>query len=150
MTQTHIEVFRDQLVQILESGGRFAAVKTFFALVAGAASYLIGPENSASVTALMVLVAFDFVSAIMACYRTGDPIESRRAMKTAAKIAVYGMFVSAAHLTEGIVAGSTMMDDMAVSFLAITELISIMENFGKMGYTMPQKILNKLKDLRGQ
>ena len=110
--------------------------------------YLVGANNIIILQALLVLIAIDFVTAIGGAYTLGVPIESRRALKSATKVIVYTMFVSAGHLTSIILLNTIWIEVAVISFLALTELVSIMENIGKMGYTVPQTLLNRLKDLR--
>ena len=42
------------------------------------------------------------------------------------------------------------LDDTIIAFLTLTELISIIENTGKMGYAIPKKLLLKLKSIRDE
>lgn len=122
--------------------------KAPFALIAGLAGFMVGSDNKASMAALLVLIFIDLITAIGARFKIGEAIESRKILKTATKVVVYGLMVSGAHLTENIVPAATFIDTAAISFLAITELVSIIENAGKMGYAIPQKLLNKLVELR--
>lgn len=120
-------------------------------LLAGAVTvgdYLVGADNHSTMGMLAVLIGFDLCTAVMAAHKTGLVIESRKMLKTTVKLLVYAMMVSGAHLTESIVPGATFLDTTAISFLAITELISILENIGKMGYAIPNKLLNKLSEIR--
>lgn len=110
--------------------------------------YLVGANNIAILQALLVLIAIDFVTAIGGAYTQGVPIESRRALKGATKVIVYATFVSAGHLTSLILLNTIWIEVAVMSFLALTELVSIMENIGKMGYTVPQTLLNRIKELR--
>lgn len=133
---------------MVASAGFALPIKLVVSLISGLVSYLIGVENYASLVVIVVLVSFDLITAIMAAYKQGDPIESRRALKTATKLTVYCIFLSAMHLTESVIPGTTFMDEVGASFLALTEAISIMENVGKMGYAMPMILLNRLKELK--
>jgi len=112
--------------------------------------FMIGEQNIPSMTMLVILITLDLLTAIMREYKLGHEIESRKAVKTAFKLAVYGLLVSSAHLTESILPGTTYLNEAIISFLAITELISILENVGDMGYAIPKKALNKLRSLRDE
>ena len=136
------------LAEILGNAGNLFTTKMSLALFVSGISYLFGSENHSALLALFVLIAFDMSTAILAAYKTGDLIESRKALKTATKTVVYGLFISGGHLTETIVPGTTFLDSTIISFLAITEFISIMENIGRMGYAIPQKVLNRLQEIR--
>lgn len=124
-----------------------ASFKTASTLLVAGLDFFLG-GNKQTVFAIFVLVSLDFITALMAKFKIKEPIESKKALKTVTKIVVYGLFISAATITEKTVPGTTFMDEVAISFLAITELISIMENIAKMGYTMPQKLLNQLYTLK--
>lgn len=100
-----------------------------------------------ALTALLVLIAMDSVSAVFAAYKRKEEISSRKFSKTAIKIAVYFTMVSAAFLAEKAVPIG-IIDDTVIAFLVLTELISILENAGKAGYAVPSKLLNKLSDIR--
>lgn len=146
--ETIIHTLFTQFGEILHKIGHWFSIKAIIAIGVISIDFLIGRENHTSMTMLIVLIAFDMVTAIIAEYKCGRPIESRKALKTATKIVVYGLMVSAAHLTEQIVPGTTFIDSAVISFLAVTELISILENAGKSGYAIPKKLLNRLDDLR--
>jgi phage-related holin len=97
--------------------------------------------------AVLVLCTFDFITALVACHKTNCPIESRIAFRSAIKIAVYFLLISSGRVTE--VATQNVLpfiDETVISFLAVTELISILENVGRMGYAIPKKLLNKLQE----
>lgn len=141
---------KNQIVSILNAWYSWLAITLPRSFFIGIFTYLFGLENANMVAAVMVLVVFDFITAIMAKFKIGEPIESRKALKSATKTVVYGIFLSSAHLAGTILPAGGFLDSVAASFLAITELISIIENIGKMGYVMPQKLLNRLYELRDE
>ena len=145
---THFETIKMQVNEMVATASFALPWKLPISVVSGILAYLIGVENYASLVVIVVLMIFDLVTAIMAAYKQGDPIESRRALKSATKLTVYCIFLSAMHLTESVIPGTTFMDEVTASFLALTEAISIMENIGKMGFAVPLKLLNRLKELQ--
>jgi len=108
-------------------------------------AFLFGVGNEKIVYGLLVLIVIDFVTGVGAAKRLGHPIQSRSAVKSAYKVAVYGLLMSAGHITEAIMPGMTYIEQAVTSFLALTELISIIENAGKMGFAVPQRLLNQLQ-----
>lgn len=106
--------------------------------------FFFGFGSEKIMLALTCLIIMDFVTGILSAKKIGEPIQSRNAVKSAYKLAVYGLLVSAGHLTEVIVPGTTYIEEAVMTFLALTELISLIENVGKMGYAVPQKLLNQL------
>ena len=136
------------LAQIFTKTTSAMHLKVPIALFVGMGDFLIGAENFVTMGMLVLLIIFDFITSIMSKYKTGETIESRKALKTVTKIFIYTMFVSGTYLTEQIIPGTTFLDNAVISFLAITELISIIENIGHMGYAIPKKLLNKLETLQ--
>ena len=148
MSPTHFTTVRSQIAEILSSGCTWCWFKVPASFFAGAFAFLLGPQNYMGVVAVVILVTIDLLTAVMGEYVAGRPIESRKFLKSATKTVVYSLFLVATHLTEFVVPGTTFLDEMVLSFLALTEMISVMENIGKMGYSVPLKLLNKLQDLR--
>lgn len=150
MNLTHFGTMKSQVAEILSSGCTWCFLKVPLSFIGGIGLYLVGGGNVSAGIAIIVLVSIDLLTAIMAEYKNGNPIESRKALKTATKLVVYGLFLAAVHLTEAIVPGTTFLDEAVLSFLALTELISVMENIGKMGYPIPMLLLNRLKHWRDE
>lgn len=112
-------------------------------------SFSFGTVQIQADLAILILVSFDFITAVANAKKQGEPITGAEALHTPVKIVFYAILISAAHLT-GVTTPlvSDMFDYTITAFLAITELISIMENLGKMGIAIPQKMLNTLQSLR--
>lgn len=108
-----------------------------------------GETNAVIFLGIMILCFIDFVTALVREKKLGAKIESKKAVRTAIKIAIYGMLVSAGYVTESIIGAHIVNLPIAGTisgFIAVTELISILENVGQMGYVIPQKLLNLLQD----
>lgn len=120
---------------------------SFKAVVSGiftVLTFLFGPDNAQLILGIVVLVTIDLITGLLAAKMGTEPITSRKAFKSAFKMAAYGLLVAASHVTEQIVPAQTYIDDAVIAFLAITELISILENTGRMGFAIPKKLLNQL------
>lgn len=126
----------------------YFSVKFVPSLLIPGFGFLFGVGSEKIMLALLVLVAMDFITGVASAKKAGVPIQSRRAVKSAYKVAIYGLLVSAGHLTEGIVPLTTYIEEAVTTFLALTELISIIENAGKMGFAVPAKLLNQLQEWR--
>lgn len=141
----------DYLAQTLSV---FISLKEYFAAKISASafiaaySFFFGIDLSMVMFSLTMLMAFDFITGIISAYTSGEVIESRRAFRTALKFGIYCILVSAAHLTDMSVFGDLRLEEGVIAFLAVTELVSILENAGKMGYVIPRKLLNMLSELR--
>lgn len=106
------------------------------------------PTKYNVVMAVLMLVAMDFVSGLYASYKCDQPIVSRKIYRSAVKVVVYTFIIASARLTETAGFNFFDVDGAAAMFLALTELISILENAGRAGYAIPRKILNKLLKYR--
>jgi len=95
---------------------------------------------------LLILILMDFFSAIYASNKNGHKIESRKVAKTAGKTAIYFTLISAGFISEKAVP-LDLIDNTIITFLTITELISIMENSAKAGIAIPKGLYKKLKDM---
>lgn len=146
--RAYIDIVTGHFLSIWDSICTLCLFKVGIGSIIATFAYLFGTNNNQLLLALVVLVAFDFISAMGGAYKQGVPIESRRALKSASKLVVYGLFISAGHMTSLIVFDSSFIENSILAFLALTELISIMENIGKMGYVVPQVLLNQITDLR--
>lgn len=100
--------------------------------------------------ALLVLIIVDFLTAFFAAKKSGEEIKSSKIFRTPLKILIYFMLVSVAHLMEVVSPLLSILDETMMGFLALTELISILENTGRMGFAVPKKLLNKLQELRDE
>lgn len=142
--------FAGNLGEVFHSLSDFFAVKILSSWAMIIAFYLVGADHIPLVGALTVLVAIDFATGVYAAYKTGEQIESRRMIKTAIKWTLYMLMLSAAHLTEELVQFHAYLADVTLAFLGATELISILENVGKTGVAIPQRLLNKLEKYRDE
>ena len=135
---------------IAKTLGDQVGIKAVVALAVSVYGFAFDALKNDIILALFVLTFFDFVTGIIAAKMTKERIQSARVFRTALKIFVYSMMISGAYLGEKIVPiTSAFLDETMLGFLALTELISLIENVGRMGYVVPQKLLNKLEELRG-
>ena len=104
--------------------------------------FMFGLGNQNLLMALFTLIIIDMLTGIMAAYKQHEIVSSRKAFKTGTKSIVYALFIAAANLVNTIAPWANFTVPTVASFLALTELISIMENSAKLGYSMPQRILN--------
>jgi phage-related holin len=120
-------------------------VMSYFVVVFG---FLFNINSWEFLASVLILICFDFISAIAVAKATGELIESRKCVRSAFKMIIYGIIISSAHLVDkclGISTWSLSAEYISLGFLASTEFISILENFGKAGYSTPKKLLNNFK-----
>lgn len=102
-----------------------------------------------SMVALFFLILFDWITGMFAAHVNKEKIKSLKILRTPIKIGIYFMLITVARLSEySLPDVMRYLDETVIAFLALTELISNIENVGKMGYAIPQKLLAKLKSLR--
>lgn len=127
----------------------FIEVKLFGSLLLTSIAFLFDDALQAGLMSLFLLIIFDFVTALANAYHKKIEIQSRKIFTTAVKIVIYFGLIASANLAEHAVPMlEKILDETILGFLALTELISILENCGKLGFAIPQKLLNKLEEIR--
>jgi phage-related holin len=110
--------------------------------------FLFGIEHNAALSSLLFLIFVDTFTGVTGAKLAGEKITSRRFFTVVLKIVVYYLLIAAAFNTEKAIPGVMFIDDAVLAFIALTELISILENVAKMGFIIPNKLLNRLQELR--
>lgn len=106
-----------------------------------------GDISHSLLSALFMLILFDFVTGVWASKQAQEDIKSGKIFRTAWKLVLYFMAVSAGYFTELVIGTDIFISKTIMIFLAVTELISIFENIEKGGYPMPTNLIKKLKEL---
>jgi phage-related holin len=124
----------------------YGTCKMALSFIFTAFGLLVGVENYDILLGLGILILLDFLTGVMSSVRQGQSITSVRAVKTVTKSIVFLIFFAAANQTGLIIPGMYEFITTGIaSFLALTEFISVAENVAKMGYSIPQKLLNQIK-----
>lgn len=126
----------------------YFSIKLFTGLIYLVYSFAFDVNQTKALGAVLVLVMFDFVTGISAAKISGEEIKSAKVLRSAVKTFIYLLLISGAHMFELASQYILFADDMILAFLAVTELISLIENAGKMGFAVPNQLLNKLKEYR--
>ena len=111
--------------------------------------FLFGNVHTQGIIAILMLMTFDTIVGIMASWKEGKAITSRRFSRVVQKGTVYLMAISAGYFTD-ITIGWHVVQATMIGFIGVTEFISILENMGRIGYQTPKKLLNQLKDFQSQ
>ncbi len=98
--------------------------------------------NVSATFAVFALLFMDSMTGVLAAYKSGTPIESHKLLRTAIKIAVYSILISAGFLSERAIPVHV-IDETIIAALAVTELYSILENAARAGYTVAARLLDK-------
>jgi toxin secretion/phage lysis holin len=123
-------------------------IKLLAALGLTTIGFLYDELLKTSIAALVVLVIFDFILGIWCAFKTGKRIQSAKIFRTSLKLTIYMMLISAGYLTERATQLLPFVDDTIIAFLAVTELISLLEHAACLGLAIPKKLLNQLEDFQ--
>lgn len=150
--KTLMSSYAEQVAGVLLSLIKFLELKIAGGALLVIYAFFFHPAHWMLMLALTALITFDLITGVLAARKAGEAIESRKIIKTAFKLGIYGLLVSSTHLTElavGFPPEWLGLEQAMIGFLAATELVSIIENAGKMGYAVPKKILNQIHKYRG-
>ena len=86
--------------------------------------------------ALLVLVCVDFVTGWVAAWINGELRSMKGYIGVAKKISIF-MFITVAHVIDAVLGDMHYLRDAVVFLYLANELLSIIENAGKMGVPMP-------------
>lgn len=84
-----------------------------------------------SMIAVSALIAIDFIFGLIAAYKTGQKIESKKMSRTAVKLFVYQVLLISAHLCEKYLLEFIPFVQITLGFFALVEFVSIGESFSK-------------------
>jgi phage-related holin len=126
----------------------YAYIKCTIAVGVLTYSFFFGDIEKTIITSVILLTIFDMITGVMASVKTGHDIKSKRFLNTAVKLFIYMLLISTGHLTENAIGLDIKADEVITSVIALTEIISILENASRMGYAIPKKLLNQLKDFK--
>lgn len=112
-------------------------------------SFLFAGLSKNAMLSLLVLIILDFIVAVWHAKKIGVLIDSKQVYKTPVKILVYYTMIASGHLVEsGLPQQISFVDDTILTFLLITEFLSITRHFSNLGYKTPTKLINNLKMLQ--
>lgn len=120
-------------------------LKSVFGFVFAMVTYLFDPTHLAGMLAVFLLICADFVFGVAASRKMMEPVRSAKVRRTAVKITVYFGLIACARITEYAIPLS-FLDESIIGFLAATELLSILENAGRLGYVVPKQLVKVLGD----
>lgn len=145
MKPEHVEYFPYIYAKMIA----YLDLKVFCGLIWSVLVYLFGTGQAEAMIALFLLVIADWIWGIAAAKTSGEQITSAKFLRTPIKLAVYFSLISVSHISEyAIPAAIGFIDETMVAGLVITELLSVFEKAGKMGWVIPRRLLNQLEHLR--
>lgn len=102
-------------------------------------------------TALLILIVIDYVSGIIAAALHGE-LKSKVGFRGIAKKVFILFLVAAAHVIDGVIGTNAMFREAVIFFFIANELLSLIENAGKIGLPVPgilEKAVESLKSKGG-
>ncbi|WII36805.1 phage holin family protein [Paenibacillus thiaminolyticus] len=120
--------------------------KSGAAAAGGAASFLFG-EWSGLLTALMFAVAIDYVTGVMASGAEGRLRSSIGLIGIARKVFIF-FVVAVAYQVDSVLGDQHLLRDATIFFYLANELLSIIENGGRLGVPLPQVLLKAVEVLK--
>ena len=120
-----------------EMGDKIAMwIKSAAAAIGGAAAYLWGPWD-ALITALIALVAIDYVTGVI-CAAVNGKLNSSVGFKGLMKKALIFALVAVAGIADRVIRAAVIL------FYTANEAISIMENAAELGLPVPKRLKGML------
>lgn len=108
--------------------------------------YLYGGWT-AMLNALLILVVIDFLTGWAAAWINGELRSMKGYIGIAKKVGIF-LFVTVAHVIDGVLGDMHFLRDAVIFFYMANELLSIIENAGKMGIPMPPAFINAVAVLQ--
>lgn len=112
------------------------------------ASYFFGGWSGV-LGVLLVFVALDYMTGFAAAAMTGTLKSNTGLFGIARKVFIFAM-VSVAHLVDGVLGDGHLFRDAVAFFYIANELLSIIENGGKLGAPIPPAIRQAIEVLKGK
>ncbi|MDP4095485.1 phage holin family protein [Paenibacillus sp. P96] len=122
--------------------------KWIMVAASGVASYLFGGWSGILGT-LLFLVAIDYLTGIWAAFILGQLKSKIGLIGIARKVFIFAM-VAIGHLVDGVLGDSHLFRDTIAFFYIANELLSIVENGGKLGAPIPPVIRQAVEVLKGK
>jgi len=126
-----------------------ALVQGFYAKCAGAIGMLLlefsfGSIGFNIVVAVIFLIIIDTITGVIAAKKQNEVISSKRFFDSVVKLLLFPLIIAAGVITQTAIGTEILMlPQIIAGYLAVHEFLSIVENFGRIGYKIPQQLLNK-------
>jgi len=122
--------------------------KSIIAVGGATASFLFGGWSSL-LGILLAFVVIDYVTGFAAAAKEGKLNSEVGAWGIVKKVGVF-LIVAAAHLVDRVLGGDHLFRDAAIFFFLANELLSMIENTGRIGVPIPPVLRRAVEVLRGK
>ncbi|MGM1048411.1 MAG: phage holin family protein [Bacillota bacterium] len=123
-------------------------IKWLGAICTSAATYFFGGWSGV-LGVLLVFVIIDFVTGCAAAGASGELKSKIGMIGIARKVFIFAM-VAVGHLVDGVLGDSHLFRDTVAYFYIANELLSIIENGGRLGAPIPPVIQQAVEVLKGK
>ncbi|HDR4514612.1 phage holin family protein (plasmid) [Bacillus cereus] len=123
-------------------------MKTFIATFGAFCGYFLGGWDT-TLKVLVIMAAIDYLTGVIAAGFNGE-LKSKVGFKGIAKKVVLFLLVAAATQADAIVGTNSALREATIFFFIGNELLSLLENAGRMGIPLPSALTNAVEVLSGK
>ncbi len=123
-------------------------MKAFIATFGGFCGYFLGGWD-ATLKILVTMAVIDYLTGMIAAGYNGE-LKSKVGFKGIAKKVVLFLLVAAATQADAIVGSNSTLREATIFFFIGNELLSLLENAGRMGIPLPSALTNAVEILGGK
>lgn len=122
--------------------------KTFIATFGGFCGYFLGGWDT-TLKVLLIMAAIDYITGVIAAGYNGE-LKSKVGFKGIAKKVVLFLLVGAATQADLAIGTNSAIREATIFFFIGNELLSLLENAGRMGIPLPSALTNAVEVLGGK
>ncbi|MED0826425.1 phage holin family protein [Bacillus pacificus] len=123
-------------------------IKSFIFTFGGFCGYFLGGWDT-TLKVLLIMAAIDYITGVIAAGYNGE-LKSKVGFKGIAKKVVLFLLVGAASQADLAIGTNSAIREATIFFFIGNELLSLLENAGRMGIPLPQALTNAIEILGGK